>query len=435
MLQDLHLDGLPGPTTFHGGLSSGNLASQANAGAPSHPRAAARQCLAKMRQVLALGIPQGFLPPLPRPELELLRSCGFRGNDAHILERAALEEPQLLRISCSNAFMWTANCATVIPSEDASDGYCHLITANLSAMPHRALEAQARHAMLRHVFSEGQRFMVHPPLPGALGDEGAANHHRAHGAQGSAHLFVHGRTLGASAQEPGRFIARQCREASTAVARLGCAKTALFARQSPHAIDQGAFHNDVVMVGSGARLALHEHALCDQDEVLARLRGSCGQLQIQVIGENELPLAEAVRSYLFNSQLLDTAQGAVLLAPIEASAGRSRALLERLAGTGFISRFEFVDLRESMMGGGGPACLRLRVPVNAVELAAVDRAFLLDEERLRVLEQWVDRHYRLSLSLGDLRDPELLRESHEALEELTRLCGFGALYRFQGGVV
>ena len=125
-LVEVQVDGLPGPTHHFGGLSAGNLASLAHAGFSSRPRAAARQGLAKMRQVLALGVPQAWLPPLPRPDLALLREAGFRGSDAEVL-RAAVADPHLLHLATSSAFMWTANCATVIPASDSADGRCHVI--------------------------------------------------------------------------------------------------------------------------------------------------------------------------------------------------------------------------------------------------------------------------------------------------------------------
>jgi len=436
MPHELQIDGLPGPTTIHGGLSSGNLASQANAGAPSHPRAAARQCLAKMRQVMALGIPQAFLPPLLRPDLGLLRGLGFSGSDVQVLERCAQDEPQWLRIAASSAFMWTANCATVIPAADASDGRCHLVLANLAAMPHRAGEAASRAPMLAALFAACPDVVIHPALPGipGLGDEGAANHHRAVGAAAACHLLVHGRSLATAAEQlPKLYPARQYREASQAVARIGCASAVLHARQAPRAIDAGAFHNDVVMVGCGERLLVHEHALDGQAAILRQLEATCGPLQVREISEQELSLTQAVRSYLFNSQMLATTHGTVLLAPIESSEGPARAVIERLVAESFLARAEFVDLRESMMGGGGPACLRLRATLSDAQLAAVAPSFLLTPERLHQLEQWVDRHYRRQLSLSDLRDPLLLEESRRALDDLTQLCGLGALYRFQGG--
>jgi succinylarginine dihydrolase len=438
MLIDLQLEGLPGPTCFHGGLSPGNLASQANAGALAHPRASARACIAKMRLALELGQRVALLPPLPRPDLELLRSLGFAGTDAEVVDRAGREEPQLLRLAASSASMWAANCATVIPASDSGDGRCHLVAANLVAMPHRALEAMPRARMLRRVFPDGERFAVHDPLPAvaALGDEGAANHHRAEGARGACHLFVHGRAGDTPVDAlPRRHAARQRREASAAVARLGGLARSVHARQHPEAIDAGVFHNDVAMVGLGSRVLIHERALVDQQAALVALEAACGPLRVATIAASELALEEAVRSYLFNSVLYDTPSGAVLVAPSECAGGTARRIVDRLRADGFIARAEFIELSESMMGGGGPACLRLRVPLGEADLAGMDRAYCIDRARLDALERWVDARYRRELAINELRDQELLRESQVALDELTRLLGTGPLYRFQGGPV
>jgi succinylarginine dihydrolase len=43
----------------------------------------------------------------------------------------------------------------------------------------------------------------------------------------------------------------------------------------------------------------------------------------------------------------------------------------------------------------------------------------------------VERHYREELSAEDLADPALLRESRDALDELTRLLDLGSIYDFQ----
>ncbi|MDZ7379975.1 MAG: N-succinylarginine dihydrolase, partial [candidate division KSB1 bacterium] len=354
---ELQLDGLVGPTHHFGGLSYGNLASMTHAGWHSRPRQAARQGLAKMRRVLALGIPQAVLPPLPRPELGFLRQVGFRGSDAEVLQQAASSAPYLLRLAMSSAFMWTANTATVIPSSDSVDGRCHVVVANLAATPHRALEGTARAAMLRHLFRDPDLVLVHGPLPAnpALSDEGAANHCRlaASRAERGWHLFVYGRTHDTPQHDlPRRFPARQSCEASMAVARLGrlLPGQALFARQHPRAIDAGAFHNDVVMVGDGPRLLLHEQSLVEQDTVLRIVRQHLPSLRVYQVAQRELSLRQAVQSYLFNSQLLSALPGYVLLAPMQSSDGAAARVIRHLLDDGFIDRVIFQDLDQSMAG-------------------------------------------------------------------------------------
>ena len=87
--REVNFDGLIGPSHNYGGLSDGNLASSRNAGDISNPREAALQGLEKMRVLLKAGLTQGILPPLPRPNFDLLVSVGFRGSDQQILEQAA----------------------------------------------------------------------------------------------------------------------------------------------------------------------------------------------------------------------------------------------------------------------------------------------------------------------------------------------------------
>ncbi len=406
---ELQLDGLPGPTLFHGGLGQGNLASQANARAVSHPRAGARACLAKMRTVLELGVAQAFLPPLTRPDLAFLAACGCQG--------VADAPPDLLAVACSTAFQWTANAGTFVPAADS--GASRLLIANLAAQHHRSREAAGRQEQLRR-FIPG--ISVLDPLPAhpALGDEGAANHSRVVGSAGVCHVFVHGEPhVGA------RFQPRQTAAASAAVARrlgLSAAQT-LFVRQLPATVDSGAFHNDVVMVGSGDHLLLHARAWVDQEVVLAELLHRCGPLRIRVVSEDELALDAAIRCYLFNSQLLTTPAGMVLVAPAECAEGPAARVVQRLIDEGFITRTVFVAVRESMRGGGGPACLRLRLELTPDELATVAPGIRLDPVRITALESWVDAHYRSELRPADLADPALVGESQAAALTLAALIG------------
>ena len=86
-----------------------------------------------------------------------------------------------------------------------------------------------------------------------------------------------------------------------------------------------------------------------------------------------------------------------------------------------------------MRNGGGPACLRLRVPLRAADMDGVNPAAILDAAKLAELRAWVGRRYREELAPSDLADPLLLRESREALDELTRILDLGAIYDFQRG--
>ena len=438
-MREANFDGIVGPTHNYAGLSYGNVASRRNEGAVSHPRAAALQGLAKMAFVASLGIEQGYLPPHERPHVPTLRRLGFTGSDAAVLAAAAKADATLLARVSSASAMWTANAATVAPSRDAADGRVHFTPANLRAMFHRSIEPATTARVLAATFPDTSRFVHHEPLPPSelLGDEGAANHTRLAGRDGrGVHLFVYGRSE-REPDGPRRYPARQTLAASEAVARLHGLDTArtVFARQRADSIDAGVFHNDVIAVGSGRVLLAHEHAFADRDRTLAALRELVPDLVIVEVRATEVPVETAVRTYLFNSQLLEREGGRfALVLPIESREDPAVAsTIDRIvsASTNPIGEAHYLDVRESMRNGGGPACLRLRVPLEAAELAAVNPGTRYSPARHATLEDWVRRRYREDLGAGDLADPQLLVESRDALDELTRILGIGNVYDFQ----
>ncbi len=420
MIREINFDGLIGPTHNYAALSFGNLASASNAGAESRPREAALQGLAKMRFALSLGLAQGLLLPLERPNTRWLRTLGFTGSDAEVCAAAHDDDPKLFAQACSASSMWTANAATVSPAADAGDGRTHLSVANLSRMTHRSIEHPETEAQLRLAFAH-PAFAVHSAIPATFGDEGAANHMRitaAHGEPG-VEVFVYG-------EEGGRFPARQNRRASQAVARrhgLDPART-LFVAQSGAAIDAGAFHNDVVAVANENVLFAHELAFADADGLKADLARLLPGVQVVEVPVAAVSLDDAVRSYLFNSQLVTLPDGSMaLILPRESEACVPvKAWLDvMLAGNGPIRAVHFVDVRESMRNGGGPACLRLRVVADP---ATVDVRFLLDEAKIDRLEALIAANWPDRIGVGDLGNPALWAQVWAARTALLAELGF-----------
>jgi succinylarginine dihydrolase len=439
-MSEINFDGIPGPTHNYAGLARGNLAAEKHARTVANPREAALQGLAKMRVLAARGIPQAVLPPHERPYIPALRVLGFTGSDATIITRAAQEAPQLLAACSSAAAMWAANAATVSASADTAHRRVHFTPANLIANFHRSLEADTTTRVLRTIFSDEGKFVVHSPLPAAVqfGDEGAANHTRFAAPDESAgvEMFVYGRSTLSAASAPQRYPARQTREASEAIVRrhgLDPA-TVIFAQQSPAAIDAGVFHNDVIAVGSGNVLFCHERAFVDQGSVLEKLDRMVPGFKSIVVTDPELSVDDAVATYIFNSQLISRGDGTfVLVAPAECNehAG-ARALLDRLISSASpIAEVITFDLRQSMRNGGGPACLRLRVELTGAERAAIRANVFLDEALANALDGWIRRHYRDRLAAEDLGDPALLDESRRALDELSTMLRLPAIYSFQ----
>jgi len=393
-LTEINFDGIVGPSHNYAGLSLGNIASAAHVGDPSYPRAAALQGVAKMRGNLArLGV-QGFLVPLPRPNTALTATLALDGS----------EPPQLRAAPWSASSMWTANAATVSPAPDTADGKCHLTPANLVTMLHRAQEWPDTKRQLEVAFGNRDHFTIHDPVPPSFGDEGAANHMRlceSHGASG-VEVFVYGRSGGA-------FPARQHEQASRLVARAhGLApERTVFIEQNPAAIAAGAFHNDVVAVANGRVLFAHAEAFADQAGAYAAIRAAFPALEVVEVPSSAVSLAEAIRSYLFNAQLLTPPDGSMaLIVPEEcresaAVWGWAQAML---ATNGPIRQVIPVDVRQSMANGGGPACLRLRVVCDP---ATVDPRFLLDEAKAERIEQVIAGHWPEQIDPADLGSPSL----------------------------
>ncbi|MBU1540725.1 MAG: N-succinylarginine dihydrolase [Alphaproteobacteria bacterium] len=432
---EANADGLIGPTHSYAGLSPGNLASSLNKGEASNPRAAVLQGLDKMKTLADLGLPQYVLPPHERPNIPFLRSLGFTGTDARALEQAWKDAPSFAAAACSASPMWAANAATVTPSADSADGRVHFTPANLVTNLHRSLEHEQTKRALDALFPDPARFAVHDALPSVahLADEGAANHVRLcadHGEPG-VNLLVWGR----EAFEPwaDAFPARQTREASDAVALRHGASGVVLARQSRAAIAGGTFHNDVVCVGALDTLFFHELAFEDKAGTLAAIRsaaeGRFDPIFVEVSAA-DLPLADAISSYLFNSMLIQVPgeDRLTLICPTETRDNpRSHAVAERIAASnGPIGRVRYVDVRQSMMNGGGPACLRLRVVLTEAELAATNPAMRLTDDLYARLGDWADRWYRETLSPADLADPALLDESRGALDALTGILALGS---------
>ena len=438
---EANADGLIGPTHSYAGLSPGNLASSLNKGEASNPRAAVLQGLDKMKLAADLGLPQFVLPPHERPDIPFLRSLGFSGSDKTVLDRAWRQAPAFAAAACSASSMWAANAATVTPSADAADGRVHFTPANLQANLHRSLEHQQTKRALDALFPDASRFAVHDSLPAVahLADEGAANHVRlcaAHGGRG-VNLMVWGRE--AFAPWDGPYPARQTREASEAVVRRHEAGRPVLAQQSRAAIAGGTFHNDVVCVGALDTLFFHELAFEDTDATKAAIRRAADGLfepQFIEVSDADLPLADAISSYLFNSMLIQVPgeDRLTLICPTETRDNpRSHAVAERIAASnGPIGRVEYVDVRQSMRNGGGPACLRLRVVLTEPELAATNPSMRLTEELHGALSVWGATWYRDRLAPADLADPALLDESRGALDELTQILNLGGgFYPFQ----
>ena len=369
------------------------------------PRAAALQGLDKMRANLALGLAQGIFLPQPRPDRAWLAALGTTIEDA---------EPVLAANALSASAMWAANAATVSPAPDTADGKCHLTVANLRTMPHRSHEWPATLAQLRLAFAE-PAFAVHDPVPPRSATKArpttcGLRRRTASRASRSSSMACRG----------GAFPARQHVEASKAIARLhrldperDAVRRAVARRRSPPA------HSTTTSSRSPTSACCSRTSRPSPTSDAADRRaasGWCRASKIVEVPDAEVPLADAIRSYLFNAQLVTLPDG-------EHDADRARPkaretpsvwALARAASSPATARSagsSVVDVRQSMANGGGPACLRLRVVADP---ATVDPRFLVDEAKLDRIADVIARHWPEQIHHDDLQQPALIADVERA---------------------
>ncbi len=419
---EVQVDTIVGPTHYYGGLSYGNVASMTSRLHASNPKLAALQGLEKMKQVYELGVCQLILPPQQRPQVAMLKSLGFTGSEQDVIEAAYKKAPDLLIQCSSQSAMWTANAATVSPSCDTEDAKVHITCANLSSNLHRSLEAQPREEVFRQVFYNPRYFVHHTPLPCTqdLADEGAANHTRFSGSKKGVHFFVYGRNGIKTAH---LYPARQTRLASEAIARQHGLdpKRVVFAQQNPKVIDLGVFHNDVIAVGHENLFFFHEDAYVNTQKVLSELL-SKSHLNVVCVRRKDLSVEEAVKSYIFNSQFLTLQDGStILICPTEVEkCHRAKTIVEsRLP----VDRVYYLPLHQSMKNGGGPACLRLRMPLTDEEIGSILPSVIFTPALYRKLKTIIIEEYPDSYKPQNLLLPAFRKACQKAVKKITTLLG------------
>jgi succinylarginine dihydrolase len=122
-----------------------------------------------------------------------------------------------------------------------------------------------------------------------------------------------------------------------------------------------------------------------------------------------------------------------LIAPVECEENpRTKKVLDRIIyEENPIRAVRFVDVRQSMKNGGGPACLRLRVVLTEEEMGRTHQNVYLTDLLFAELTSWGEQYYRDQLSPADLADPALAEEGRAALDVLTQILKLGSIYRFQ----
>jgi succinylarginine dihydrolase len=372
---ELQLIGLVGPTHNYAGLAKGNLASMQHAKLVSYPKKAALECINLMRFLHIQGVPVAVMPPHPRPNLDLINTNPTAAYSA--------------------ASMWVANAATVSASTDTSDRKVHFTPANLKNTAHRAQECAMNAKLLAKIFANPEYFVHHPATWAA--DEGAANHCRVYSDSKKIwhNLFIYGAS---HKIQPKKFPARQSYEASLQIIAEHNLnpKYCHLIQQNPAVIDAGVFHNDVIAMSNQNLLIIHEQAWLNQNNILINLDG----VKIIVIKNTQLTVAEAVDSYIFNGQLISLSDSKMLLVlPVECQTKKILQLINEWLddANNPIKKVHFIDVKQSMQNGGGPACLRLRVPLTTQEYINVDPQYIVTEKLLNELENFIKQYYPESI--------------------------------------
>nr|MBS9777436.1 N-succinylarginine dihydrolase [Gammaproteobacteria bacterium] len=239
--------------------------------------------------------------------------------------------------------------------------------------------------------------------------------------------------------KPKKFPVRQTKESFQAIARLHQLDESrcIYALQNPDVIDSGVFHNDVISVGNCHVFFTHEKAFANQQAIYDELRVKCAlagidNFEIIEVPESMVSVEDAVSSYLFNSQLVNTDNGMVLVAPsnCEENIAVKNYTQHLVNENNSITEVKFYDVKQSMANGGGPACLRLRIVLNEDELANLSGRVILDDNLYNDLVTWIEKYYRDSLAPEELGDVALLNETKVALTELSEILQLPNLYDF-----
>ena len=203
---------------------------------------------------------------------------------------------------------------------------------------------------------------------------------------------------------------------------------AILARQDPVAIAAGAFHNDVVAVSHHHHLFCHEQAFLDQANVLAQLQDKMSDqpLQILQVKAADIPLDVAISTYLFNSQIVTAGDGStcmILPAECEDNVQVKQYVAERIVGSGFVQKALYVDVRQSMRNGGGPACLRLRVVLSSDQAARLENRVIINRETIEKLRQLIQAEYPVHMDVTFLRDAETVTHLNHVVGRVYRMLG------------
>ncbi len=209
-----------------------------------------------------------------------------------------------------------------------------------------------------------------------------------------------------------------------------------FLQQNQEAIREGSFHNDIVSLANENVFIAHEKAFenkADLNQLIGILKANVNNFSYLEIPDALINLKDLVSSYLLNSQLVTKSDNQMMIIfPSEVQEySNCCSWIDSLTENSPIDSIKYVDIRQSMMNGGGPACLRFRATFEENEISKINSSYLMDHHKIQSIKDLVGKHYRDKLHPDDLADPSLMEESYLFLDELTELLNLGSIYSFQ----
>ncbi len=81
----------------------------------------------------------------------------------------------------------------------------------------------------------------------------------------------------------------------------------------------------------------------------------------------------------------------------------------------------FVDLGQSMDGGGGPACLRLRIPLREDEIDQLPSQRLWSEPLDAELRRVINETYPTRVTIDDLARSEFMEQAIHARDRVAAI--------------
>jgi succinylarginine dihydrolase len=140
------------------------------------------------------------------------------------------------------------------------------------------------------------------------------------------------------------------------------------------------------------------------------------------ISEKEIPLADLVTSYLCNGQIItDRDQRRIFLAPARCQHLPTVTQWLNQNITRFADDLRYIPVEESLKNGGGPACLRLRMPLTAQEYQQVHPGIKLTPAKIKQLEHLVNSLYPDRFHPTDILEAACLDQCLRAVAAISEM--------------